>query len=99
MVRRGKAPLGILREKQRNFKAWSANGRIIVICLPLLFPQDLLKEFDHRLLSAAEACKLAAVFSAYTPLFVLTAMVRREGYPLQKETFDASKGRESLTLE
>ncbi|XP_058522921.1 alpha-protein kinase 1 isoform X1 [Ochotona princeps] len=35
---------------------------------------DLLKEFDHRLLSAAEACKLAAVFSAYTPLFVLTAM-------------------------
>lgn len=34
----------------------------------------LLKEFDHRLLSAAEACKLAATFSAYTPLFVLTAV-------------------------
>lgn len=34
----------------------------------------LLKEFDHRLLSAAEACKLAAAFSAYTPLFVLTAV-------------------------
>nr|XP_051676048.1 alpha-protein kinase 1 isoform X2 [Oryctolagus cuniculus] len=34
----------------------------------------LLKEFDHHLLSAAEACKLAAAFSAYTPLFVLTAV-------------------------
>lgn len=37
-------------------------------------PQVLLKEFNHRLLAAAEACKLAAAFSAYTPLFVLTAM-------------------------
>nr|XP_056711685.1 alpha-protein kinase 1 [Euleptes europaea] len=35
---------------------------------------NLLKEFDHRLLSAAEACKLAAAFSQFTPLFVLTAM-------------------------
>ncbi|KAM6148060.1 alpha-protein kinase 1 [Erethizon dorsatum] len=34
----------------------------------------LLKEFDHRLLAAAEGCKLAAAFSAYTPLFVLTAV-------------------------
>ncbi|KAL2780765.1 alpha-protein kinase 1 isoform 2, partial [Daubentonia madagascariensis] len=34
----------------------------------------MLKEFDHQLLSAAEACKLAAAFSAYTPLFVLTAV-------------------------
>ncbi|KAM8939433.1 alpha-protein kinase 1 [Pelodytes ibericus] len=33
---------------------------------------SLLEEFDHRLLSAAEACKLAATFSLYTPLFVLT---------------------------
>ncbi|XP_029452112.1 alpha-protein kinase 1 isoform X2 [Rhinatrema bivittatum] len=32
----------------------------------------LLEEFDHRLLSAAEACKLAATFSLFTPLFVLT---------------------------
>ncbi|XP_040185001.1 alpha-protein kinase 1 isoform X2 [Rana temporaria] len=32
----------------------------------------LLEEFDHRLLSAAEACKLAATFILYTPLFVLT---------------------------
>ncbi|KAG8134506.1 hypothetical protein E2320_007614 [Naja naja] len=36
---------------------------------------NLLKEFDHRLLSAAEACKLAAVLSQFTPLFVLTAVV------------------------
>ncbi|XP_057561108.1 alpha-protein kinase 1 isoform X3 [Hippopotamus amphibius kiboko] len=34
----------------------------------------LLREFDHHLLSAAEACKLASAFSPYTPLFVLTAM-------------------------
>ncbi|XP_008069797.2 alpha-protein kinase 1 [Carlito syrichta] len=34
----------------------------------------LLKESDHHLPSAAEACKLAAAFSAYTPLFVLTAV-------------------------
>ncbi|CAM2112858.1 unnamed protein product [Caretta caretta] len=34
----------------------------------------LLQEFDHRFLSAAEACKLAAAFSQYTPLFVLTAV-------------------------
>ncbi|XP_069487081.1 alpha-protein kinase 1 [Ambystoma mexicanum] len=35
---------------------------------------SLLNEFDHRLLSAAEACKLAAVYSLYTPLFVLTSV-------------------------
>ncbi|XP_010222351.1 PREDICTED: alpha-protein kinase 1 [Tinamus guttatus] len=34
----------------------------------------LLGEFSHRLLSAAEACKLAAAYSQYTPLFVLTAV-------------------------
>ncbi|XP_053113106.1 alpha-protein kinase 1 isoform X2 [Hemicordylus capensis] len=38
-----------------------------------LIDLNLLKEFDHRLLSAAEACKLAAAFSQFTPLFVLTA--------------------------
>ncbi|XP_024906683.1 alpha-protein kinase 1 [Pteropus alecto] len=37
----------------------------------------LLKEWGHHLLSAAEACELAAAFSPYTPLFVLTAMVSR----------------------
>ncbi|XP_075006404.1 alpha-protein kinase 1 [Calonectris borealis] len=35
---------------------------------------SLLREFSHRLLSAAEACKLAAAYSQYTPLFVLTAV-------------------------
>ncbi|XP_074849525.1 alpha-protein kinase 1 isoform X3 [Carettochelys insculpta] len=35
---------------------------------------SLLQDFDHRLLSAAEACKLAAAFSQFTPLFVLTAV-------------------------
>ncbi|XP_059551480.1 alpha-protein kinase 1 isoform X1 [Myotis daubentonii] len=34
----------------------------------------LTRDCAHRLLSAAEACKLAAAFSPYTPLFVLTAM-------------------------
>ncbi|XP_035887601.1 alpha-protein kinase 1 isoform X3 [Phyllostomus discolor] len=34
----------------------------------------LLRDMDHRLLLAAEACKLAAALSPYTPLFVLTAM-------------------------
>ncbi|XP_075400026.1 alpha-protein kinase 1 [Tenrec ecaudatus] len=37
----------------------------------------LLREFDHHLLSAAEVCKLAAAFTPYTPLFVLTAMTIR----------------------
>lgn len=40
-----------------------------------LFHQSLLRELSHRLLSAAEACKLAAAYSQYTPLFVLTAVV------------------------
>ncbi|NXG25892.1 ALPK1 kinase, partial [Grallaria varia] len=35
---------------------------------------SLLRESSHRLLSAAEACKLAAAYSQYTPLFVLTAV-------------------------
>ncbi|XP_045441977.1 alpha-protein kinase 1 isoform X2 [Pipistrellus kuhlii] len=34
----------------------------------------LTRDCAHRLLLAAEACKLAAAFSPYTPLFVLTAM-------------------------
>uniref|UniRef100_A0A8C5LYP3 Alpha kinase 1 n=1 Tax=Leptobrachium leishanense TaxID=445787 RepID=A0A8C5LYP3_9ANUR len=33
---------------------------------------SILEEYDHRLLSAAEACKLGATFSLYNPLFVLT---------------------------
>ncbi|CAK6445109.1 unnamed protein product [Pipistrellus nathusii] len=35
---------------------------------------DLTRDCAHRLLLAAEACKLAAAFSPYTPLFVLSAM-------------------------
>uniref|UniRef100_A0A8B9FV00 Alpha kinase 1 n=2 Tax=Amazona TaxID=12929 RepID=A0A8B9FV00_9PSIT len=35
---------------------------------------SLLQRFSHHLLSAAEACKLAAAYSQYTPLFVLSAM-------------------------
>lgn len=42
--------------------------------------QGLLSESEHRLLSAAEACKLAAACSPYTPLFVLTAMVSAGGH-------------------
>ncbi|XP_071664295.1 alpha-protein kinase 1 isoform X4 [Patagioenas fasciata] len=34
----------------------------------------LLQDSSHRLLAAAEACKLAAAYSQYTPLFVLTAV-------------------------
>ncbi|XP_072261817.1 alpha-protein kinase 1 isoform X2 [Pyxicephalus adspersus] len=49
----------------------------------------LLEECDHRLLSAAEACKLAATFSLYTPLFVLTNLNIRGAcllsYSLSKE--------------
>lgn len=52
---------------------------------------SLLKEFDHHVLSAAEACKLAAAFSAYTPLFVLTAVVNRV-WPFLKPLQDLSPG-------
>ncbi|XP_040274288.1 alpha-protein kinase 1 isoform X1 [Bufo bufo] len=48
-----------------------------------------LLEDEHRLLSAAEACKLAATFSLYTPLFVLTNLNIRGScllsYSLSKE--------------
>ncbi|XP_027693219.1 alpha-protein kinase 1 isoform X2 [Vombatus ursinus] len=42
--------------------------------LPQPDKKNLLRDFDHHLLSAAAACKLAAAFSQYTPLFVLTAV-------------------------
>lgn len=73
-------------------RALSSRCRNITCCFTVhpLSPQALLKEFDHHLLSAAEACKLAAAFSAYTPLFVLTAVVNT-GFPMQQ-------GGESLTL-
>ncbi|XP_040482186.1 alpha-protein kinase 1 isoform X2 [Ursus maritimus] len=44
------------------------------LTLPQPDRKGLLKEFDHHLLSAAEACKLATAFSPYTPLFVLSAV-------------------------
>ncbi|XP_054997894.1 alpha-protein kinase 1 [Sorex araneus] len=46
----------------------------VVIRQARLAVHGLLKDWDHHLLSAAEACKLAAAFSPYTPLFVLSAM-------------------------
>uniref|UniRef100_A0A8C5SIV7 Alpha kinase 1 n=1 Tax=Laticauda laticaudata TaxID=8630 RepID=A0A8C5SIV7_LATLA len=69
---------------------------------------NLLKEFDHRLLSAAEACKLAAVLSQFTPLFVLTAVNIRgmclltyscsSACPPEKRTFYLSQAKESFEI-
>uniref|UniRef100_A0A8D2E2K0 Alpha kinase 1 n=1 Tax=Sciurus vulgaris TaxID=55149 RepID=A0A8D2E2K0_SCIVU len=59
----------------------------------------LLKEFDHHLLSAAEACKLAAAFSAYTPLFVLTAVnIRGTCLLSYSSSNDCPPGMKSLYL-
>ncbi|XP_014640075.1 PREDICTED: alpha-protein kinase 1 [Ceratotherium simum simum] len=62
--------LGILADifvsmSKKDYEKFKSNPQINL---------GLLKEFDHHLLSAAEACKLAAAFSPYTPLFVLTAV-------------------------
>ncbi|XP_068259657.1 alpha-protein kinase 1 [Nyctibius grandis] len=69
---------------------------------------SLLREFNHRLLSAAEACKLAAVYSQYTPLFVLTAVNIRgvcllsyshsKDCPPEKRKFYLSKAKESFEI-
>uniref|UniRef100_A0A8C6X3E3 Alpha kinase 1 n=1 Tax=Naja naja TaxID=35670 RepID=A0A8C6X3E3_NAJNA len=69
---------------------------------------NLLKEFDHRLLSAAEACKLAAVLSQFTPLFVLTAVNIRgmclltyscsSACPPEKRAFYLSQAKESFEI-
>lgn len=61
---------------QKRKKAKKKKSCLNVVAFFLLFQQNFLEEFDHRLLSAAEACKLAAGFSQFTPLFVLTAVVR-----------------------
>ncbi|NXS52293.1 ALPK1 kinase, partial [Brachypteracias leptosomus] len=68
----------------------------------------LLQEFRHRLLSAAEACKLAAAYSQYTPLFVLTAVNIRgvcllsyshsKDCPPEKRKFYLSKAKESFEI-
>ncbi|XP_066174449.1 alpha-protein kinase 1 [Sylvia atricapilla] len=69
---------------------------------------SLLREFNHRLLSAAEACKLAAAYSQYTPLFVLTAVNIRgmcllsyshsKDCPLEKREFYLSEAKESFEI-
>ncbi|KAM9236428.1 alpha-protein kinase 1 [Leptosomus discolor] len=69
---------------------------------------SLLQEFSHRLLSAAEACKLAAVYSQYTPLFVLTAVNIRgvcllsyshsKDCPPEKRKFYLSEAKESFEI-
>ncbi|NXU26313.1 ALPK1 kinase, partial [Thalassarche chlororhynchos] len=69
---------------------------------------SLLREFSHRLLSAAEACKLAAAYSQYTPLFVLTAVNIRgvcllsyshsEDCPPEKRKFYLSEAKESFEI-
>ncbi|XP_051472529.1 alpha-protein kinase 1 [Apus apus] len=69
---------------------------------------NLLQEFNHRLLSAAEACKLAAAYSQYTPLFVLTAVNIRgvcllsyshsKDCPSEKRKFYLSEAKESFEI-
>ncbi|XP_068137412.1 alpha-protein kinase 1 [Hyperolius riggenbachi] len=69
---------------------------------------SLLEEFDHRLLSAAEACKLAATYSLYTPLFVLTNLNIRgmcllsyslsKECPAEKKTYYLSEAKESFEI-
>ncbi|XP_059682906.1 alpha-protein kinase 1 [Gavia stellata] len=69
---------------------------------------SLLREFSHRLLSAAEACKLAAAYSQYTPLFVLTAVNIRgvcllsyshsKDCPAEKRKFYLSEAKESFEI-
>ncbi|KFW05301.1 Alpha-protein kinase 1, partial [Fulmarus glacialis] len=68
----------------------------------------LLREFSHRLLSAAEACKLATAYSQYTPLFVLTAVNIRgvcllsyshsKDCPPEKRKFYLSEAKESFEI-
>ncbi|NXX44104.1 ALPK1 kinase, partial [Tricholaema leucomelas] len=69
---------------------------------------SLFQEFSHRLLAAAEACKLAATYSQYTPLFVLTAVNIRgvcllsyshsKDCPLEKKKFYLSEAKESFEI-
>ncbi|XP_062992346.1 alpha-protein kinase 1 [Elgaria multicarinata webbii] len=72
------------------------------------FNLNLLKHSGHRLLSAAEACKLASVFSQFTPLFVLTAVNIRgtcllsysysSKCPSEKQRFYLSEAKESFEI-
>ncbi|MBN3272270.1 ALPK1 kinase, partial [Polyodon spathula] len=56
-----------------------------------------LEECSHRLLSAAEAAKLALVFSQFTPLFVLSSVIIR-GTCLLSYNFSAECPPEKKTL-
>ncbi|ELV13714.1 Alpha-protein kinase 1 [Tupaia chinensis] len=65
--------LGILADifvsmSEKEYQRFKSNPQINL---------GLLTESVHRLLAAAEACKLAAALSAYTPLFVLSALNTR----------------------
>ncbi|KAM4710585.1 alpha-protein kinase 1 isoform 1-T3 [Discoglossus pictus] len=69
---------------------------------------SLLEEFDQRLLSAAEACKLAATYSLYTPLSVLTNLNIRgtcllsyslsKECPLEKRSHYLSEAKDSFEI-
>ncbi|NWU85444.1 ALPK1 kinase, partial [Onychorhynchus coronatus] len=69
---------------------------------------SFLQESSHRLLSAAEACKLAAAYSQYTPLFVLTAVNIRgmcllsyshsKDCPPEKREFYLSEAKDSFEI-
>ncbi|XP_043369472.1 alpha-protein kinase 1 isoform X3 [Dermochelys coriacea] len=96
--------LGILADifvsmSERDYNSFKNNSQVDL---------SLLQEFDHRLLSAAEACKLAAAFSQYTPLFVLTAVNIRgtcllsysysTECPPEKRKFYLSEAKESFEI-
>ncbi|XP_009485188.2 alpha-protein kinase 1 [Pelecanus crispus] len=96
--------LGIMADifasmNEKDYVRFKANGDIDL---------SLLREFSHRLLSAAEACKLAAAYSQYTPLFVLTAVNIRgvcllsyshsKDCPPEKRKFYLSEAKESFEI-
>ncbi|XP_034628019.1 alpha-protein kinase 1 isoform X2 [Trachemys scripta elegans] len=96
--------LGILADifvsmSEKDYNSFKNNSQVDL---------SLLQEFDHRLLSAAEACKLAAAFSQYTPLFVLTAVNIRgtcllsysysRECPPEKRKFYLSEAKESFEI-
>uniref|UniRef100_A0A8C4W8A4 Alpha kinase 1 n=1 Tax=Gopherus evgoodei TaxID=1825980 RepID=A0A8C4W8A4_9SAUR len=96
--------LGILADifvsmSEKDYNSFKNNSQVDL---------SLLQEFDHRLLSAAEACKLAAAFSQYTPLFVLTAVNIRgtcllsysysTECPPEKKKFYLSEAKESFQI-
>ncbi|NWH55767.1 ALPK1 kinase, partial [Geococcyx californianus] len=96
--------LGIMADifasmNEKDYERFKTNAQIDL---------NLLQEFSHRLLSAAEACKLAAAYSQYTPLFVLTAVNIRgvcllsyshsRDCPPEKRKFYLSEAKESFEI-